>query len=180
MATANSMQNASASLHLPAKLYLVACSHPAHHKECAISQTLSLAPGIMDHEMMRPMAIAACLVLSIAALPASAQETTGSTTATPAAVTPADPTAVTSIQGNPESGRMLTYTCRGCHGVDGYRNAYPNYQVPMLAGQSARYLMNSLNDYRTGARSHPTMEAQAQSFSDQDVADIAAFLSNVK
>lgn len=130
--------------------------------------------------MMRPMAIAACLVLSIAALPASAQETTGSTPATPAVVMPADTAAVTSAPGDPESGRMLTYTCRGCHGVEGYRNAYPNYQVPLIGGQSATYLVIALNAYRSGARSHPTMQAQAQSFSEQDIADIAAFLSNVK
>lgn len=126
--------------------------------------------------MMRPMAIAACIVLSIAALPASAQETTGSTTAAPAGVS----AAVTSVQGDPERGRMLTYTCQGCHGVEGYRNAYPNYQVPLIGGQSANYLVSALNDYRSGARSHPTMQAQAQSFSEQDIADIAAFLSNVK
>lgn len=144
------------------------------------TRTLSLAPGIMDYDMMRPMAIAACLVLSLAALSASAQETTGSTTAAPAVVAPAGPAAMTSVQGDPESGRLLTYTCRGCHGVEGYRNAYPNFQVPLIGGQSAIYLANALNEYRSGARIHPTMQAQAQSFSEQDIADIAAFLSNVK
>ncbi|MDQ3288299.1 MAG: cytochrome c [Pseudomonadota bacterium] len=133
---------------------------------------------------MRPMAIAACLVLGFAALTACAQETTGSTTAAPAAaaavVTPTDTSAVTSVQGDIERGRLLTYTCRGCHGVEGYRNAYPSYEVPMIGGQSASYLVNSLSDYRSGARKHPTMQAQAQSFSEQDIADIAAFLSNVK
>lgn len=132
--------------------------------------------------MMRPLAIAACLVLGFAALTACAQETTGSTTAAPAttAVTPAATTEVTGVQGDFERGRLLTYTCRGCHGVEGYTNAYPNYQVPMIGGQSASYLVNSLNGYRSGARKHPTMQAQAQSFSEQDIADIAAFLSNVK
>ena len=35
-------------------------------------------------------------------------------------------------------------------------------------------------EYKKGARKHPTMQAQAQSFSDQDIADIAAFLSSAK
>ena len=39
--------------------------------------------------------------------------------------------------------------------------------------------MNALTEYRNGTRKHPTMEVQAQSFSDQDIADIAAFLSGL-
>ncbi len=142
--------------------------------------------------MMRPTAIAACLVLCFAAIAACAQETTGSTTAAPAAtaataptastaaVTPAAAPAAAVAEGDVQRGRVLTYTCRGCHGVEGYTNAYPEYQVPMIGGQSASYLVSSLSDYRSGARKHPTMQAQAQSFSEQDIADIAAFLSNVK
>ncbi|MFN3311760.1 MAG: c-type cytochrome, partial [Thermomonas sp.] len=39
---------------------------------------------------------------------------------------------------------------------------------------------NALNEYRNGNRKHPTMQAQAQSFSEQDIADIAAYLSSLK
>jgi len=130
--------------------------------------------------MMRPLTIAACFALGLAALPALAQDTAGSTTSTPEAVTTTATAAVTSGEGNAERGRALTYTCQGCHGVEGYKNAYPNYSVPKIGGQSLPYLVNALNDYRSGARKHPTMQAQAQGFSEQDVADIAAFLSNLK
>jgi len=82
--------------------------------------------------------------------------------------------------GDPARGQQLAYTCQGCHGVTGYRNAYPNYRVPLIGGQSATYLMNALNGYRAGTRSHPTMQAQARSFSDQDIADLTAFLSGVR
>lgn len=82
--------------------------------------------------------------------------------------------------GNAKNGRQLAYTCSGCHGIPGYRNAYPNYHVPRIGGQSTQYLINALGGYRAGARKHPTMQAQAQGFSDQDIADIAAFLSTVK
>ena len=34
--------------------------------------------------------------------------------------------------GNAEAGRELGYTCLGCHGIEGYRNAYPSYRVPKL------------------------------------------------
>ena len=70
--------------------------------------------------------------------------------------------------------------CQGCHGVTGYKNAYPNYHVPRIGGQSAQYLSNALHEYRQGKRKHPTMQAQAESFSEQDIADIAAYLSSVK
>jgi cytochrome c553 len=98
--------------------------------------------------------------------------------AAPAA--PAPTAAAPAPTGNPENGRALTYTCQGCHGITGYKNAYPNYHVPRIGGQSAPYLVNALTEYKKGTRKHPTMQAQSQSFSDQDIADIAAFLSGLK
>lgn len=77
--------------------------------------------------------------------------------------------------GDAESGEKLAYTCMGCHGIDGYRNAYPSYRVPRLGGQRAESLVDALNAYRDGARPHPTMQAQGGSLSDQDIEDIAAY-----
>lgn len=84
------------------------------------------------------------------------------------------------VTGDAARGKPLTYTCQGCHGITGYKNAYPNYHVPRIGGQSAQFLRNALMEYRSGARKHPTMQAQAQSFSEQDIADIAAYLSGVE
>ena len=64
--------------------------------------------------------------------------------------------------------------------MTGYKNAYPSYHVPKLGGQSETYLNNALKEYRGGKRKHPTMQAQAESFSEQDIADIAAYLSSIK
>lgn len=80
-------------------------------------------------------------------------------------------------QGDPEAGRAKAYTCTGCHGITGYRNVYPHYHVPKIAGQNYEYLMIALTAYRNGTRHHPTMQAQAQGYSEQDLRDIAAFLS---
>ena len=110
---------------------------------------------------MRPTMIAACLALALP-LAATAQ------TAPPAEGKSND------------KGAELTYTCQGCHGVVGYKNAYPNYHVPKIGGQSETYLRNALTEYGTGKRKHPTMQAQAESFSQQDIADIAAYLSSLK
>ncbi|MEM8546586.1 MAG: cytochrome c [Pseudomonadota bacterium] len=81
-------------------------------------------------------------------------------------------------EGDPESGKKLSYTCLGCHGIDGYRNPYPSYRVPMLGGQHEDYIVIALKAYRSGERSHATMKAQAGSLSDQDIADIAAYFAS--
>jgi cytochrome c553 len=82
-------------------------------------------------------------------------------------------------QGNAERGAKLAYTCQGCHGIEGYRNAYPSYRVPKLGGQKAAYLVAALQGYRDGSREHPTMQAQASSMSDEDMQDLAAYFSSV-
>lgn len=79
--------------------------------------------------------------------------------------------------GNAENGQKLAFTCSGCHGIAEYRNAYPSYHVPKIAGQNEGYLLNSLKAYKNGDRQHPTMRAQASSFSDQDIADLAAYFA---
>lgn len=81
--------------------------------------------------------------------------------------------------GNPEEGAKIGYTCLGCHGIEGYRNMYPSFRVPKLGGQKAAYIEVALKGYRSGTRSHPTMIAQAESMSDQEIADVAAYLATL-
>jgi cytochrome c553 len=81
--------------------------------------------------------------------------------------------------GDKANGRTLVYTCNGCHGVPGTNNAYPQYPVPKIAGQNEQYLISALHEYKSGDRTHPTMMAQAQSLSDQEIQDIAAYLSSI-
>ena len=82
-------------------------------------------------------------------------------------------------KGDPKAGRALIYTCGGCHGVTGYENAYPNYHVPRIAGQNYDYLVAALTEYKKGERSHPTMRAQGESLSEQDIVNIASYLSSL-
>jgi|SRR5690242_7229322 len=79
--------------------------------------------------------------------------------------------------GNAQRGATLASTCLGCHGIEGYRNAYPDYAVPRLSGQHAEYLAFALKEYRNDSRQYPTMRLQALSLSDQDIADVAAYLA---
>lgn len=82
--------------------------------------------------------------------------------------------------GNPAEGEKKFYTCFGCHGIEDYKNAYPDYSVPKLRHQNAAYLIAALQEYRAGERPHATMHAQASSLSDQDIEDIAAYLQGVE
>ena len=72
-------------------------------------------------------------------------------------------------------GAMLSNTCMGCHGIPGYRNAYPSFRVPKLGGQHPEYVVIALQGYKNQTRPHKTMHAQAVSLTDQDMQDIAAF-----
>jgi cytochrome c553 len=81
--------------------------------------------------------------------------------------------------GDAVAGKEIGYTCLGCHGIEGYRNAYPSYRVPKLGGQMAGYIEVALKGYRDGTRQHPTMSAQAMSLSDTEIADVAAYLASI-
>jgi len=86
---------------------------------------------------------------------------------------------VCSVQaaGDAEHGKVLGYTCLGCHGIDNYKNVYPTYNVPELNGQHPEYLMAALKEYRSKERSHATMAAQGGSLSDDQIADVATYLA---
>ena len=81
--------------------------------------------------------------------------------------------------GDAQRGKQIGYTCLGCHGIEDYKNVYPTYSVPKLVGQHPEYLVAALKAYRGKQRSHGTMYAQASSLSDQDMEDVAAYLSQL-
>ncbi len=80
--------------------------------------------------------------------------------------------------GDAQAGKIKADTCMGCHGIVNYANVYPSYRVPMLGGQHPEYIVAALKAYKSGERSHKTMHAQAAQMSEQDMADVAAFLSS--
>ncbi|ALK98897.1 cytochrome C [Massilia sp. WF1] len=74
------------------------------------------------------------------------------------------------------------YNCASCHGVDYKSPIDPSY--PKLAGQHADYLVHALTSYQRGnkgisGRNNPIMAGMAQPLSDQDKADIAAYLQSL-
>ena len=81
--------------------------------------------------------------------------------------------------GNAAAAKSKISMCTGCHGIPGYKTVYPYmYQVPMITGQQAVYIVNALQAYKSGARSHPSMRGIAQSLTEQDMADLAAYYSS--
>jgi cytochrome c553 len=83
------------------------------------------------------------------------------------------------VVGNAKAAQGKVAMCIGCHGIPGYRTAYPEvYQVPMLGGQNAAYIDNALHAYKKGDRHFETMHAIATTLTDQDIADIAAYYAS--
>jgi cytochrome c553 len=82
------------------------------------------------------------------------------------------------LKGDAKAGETKNAMCIGCHGIKGYQASFPEvYKVPMISGQSAKYIVSALHAYKKGDRKHPTMRGIAESLSDQDMADLAAYYS---
>ena len=80
------------------------------------------------------------------------------------------------VKGDAKAAEQKIAMCIGCHGIKGYQASFPEvYKVPMISGQNAKYIVNALNAYKKGERKHPTMRGIAESLSDQDMADVAAY-----
>lgn len=81
--------------------------------------------------------------------------------------------------GDAAAGKNKTAMCAGCHGIAGFRTAYPEtYHVPKLGGQNPGYIVSALKAYKAGDRNHATMKAIASSLTEQDMADLAAYYAD--
>jgi len=79
-------------------------------------------------------------------------------------------------KGDAQAGEKKNAMCIGCHGIQGYQASFPEvYRVPAISGQNAKFIASALNAYKKGERKHPSMRGIAESLSDQDIADLAAY-----
>lgn len=78
----------------------------------------------------------------------------------------------TATQADVTAGREKAQPCAACHGQTGVS---PSGMFPNLAGQKASYLVKQLEEIRDGGREVPQMTGQLDSFSDQDIRNVAAF-----
>ena len=82
-------------------------------------------------------------------------------------------------KGDAVAGKQKTQMCQGCHGIEGWRTAFPEvFHVPRIGGQHEAYLVSALKAYKSGDRNHPTMRAIAGGLSDKDMQDLAAFYAS--
>ena len=80
-----------------------------------------------------------------------------------------------------EKKEVNTAMCTGCHGIPGYKTAFPEvYHVPKIAGQQAAYIEAALKAYRAGQRAHPSMRGIAGSLSDEEIAAYAKYYGEAK
>ncbi len=83
------------------------------------------------------------------------------------------------VKGDPTAGEKKISMCIGCHGILGYHAGFPEvHRVPKISGQGAKYIATALHAYKKGERKHPSMRGIADTLTDQDIADLAAYYSS--
>ncbi len=71
----------------------------------------------------------------------------------------------------------FTAVCAACHGADGNSGTPAN---PKLSQQHAAYLVKQLQEFKSGKRANPVMSGFAATLSDDDMKNIAAWVSAKK
>jgi cytochrome c553 len=79
--------------------------------------------------------------------------------------------------GDAGAGAQKSKPCAACHGAD--FSTPVSADIPLLAGQHEDYLARALSDYKSGVRKNPVMGGQAGALSEQDIVDIAAYVSSL-
>ncbi len=87
-------------------------------------------------------------------------------------------TAAPDPQRAPRGARLFRQHCVACHGPD----AHGTRDYARLAGQRREYLINTLTAFRDGTtrRRSNIMTAQVKGLTDDDIADLAAYLSTLR
>ena len=85
--------------------------------------------------------------------------------------------AATPTSADVAAGKVLAeQQCKACHGMDGHGVA-PG--IPNLAGQSYRYLVAALDEYRHGQRIHAAVKIMAENLSEAGERAVVAYLSSL-
>lgn len=88
--------------------------------------------------------------------------------------------AVSTAVSTVEAGHQKSQVCATCHNQDG-NSTVPAW--PKIAGQSEKYLIEQLKEYRKGDkgnRFNPVMYNLVTNLSDQDIEDLATFFASQK
>ncbi|BDU39936.1 c-type cytochrome [Vibrio nigripulchritudo] len=83
-----------------------------------------------------------------------------------------------SFAGDPEMGKLKSSSCVFCHGT----NSDAETTYPSLLGKDAQALIDAMEEYKNGDRKGAMadmMRAQLQHLDSNDIADIAAFYTEL-
>ena len=83
------------------------------------------------------------------------------------------------IAGDPAEGEAA-FTAKGCTGCHGAGGVSANPAYPSLNGKGAEFIETQLKAFKSGERQNPSMSPMAAMLSDQEVADVAAYLGAQK
>jgi cytochrome c553 len=78
--------------------------------------------------------------------------------------------------GDAAAGKAKAGSCAMCHGPAGQGTAMGT----KLAGEDQARFVQAINDYKSGKRSNAMMKSAAQSLSDADIANLAAYYATLK
>jgi len=122
-------------------------------------------------------ALSASVVTAQDSQPKTAAPAAAATAATPASAAPlvAPAVAEAAKPGDATAGQAKAAACGACHGMDGNSS---DAQYPKLAGQSERYIVRQLTDFKAGKRQNPIMLGMATPLSTQDMHDVAAYFAS--
>ncbi len=135
-------------------------------------------PAVLGSAIALVFALSASVVTAQDAQPKTAAPAAAATAATPASTTPAAAPAVAEAAvkpGDATAGQAKAAACGACHGMDGNSS---DAQYPKLAGQSERYIVRQLTDFKAGKRQNPIMLGMATPLSTQDMHDVAAYFAS--
>lgn len=80
--------------------------------------------------------------------------------------------------GDAARGKTLYSSCIQCHGENGRGN--PAEEAPMIAGQYDWYIVSSIEQFKAGVeRKNPKMLPYIKDLSEQDIQDLAAYISSM-
>lgn len=71
------------------------------------------------------------------------------------------------------SARSWAATCTGCHGTNGQSAG----GIPSVAGLDKVYIVNVMQEYKTGKRAATVMHQHAKGYTDEQIDRIAAFFA---
>src|SRR5712691_12513127 len=72
---------------------------------------------------------------------------------------------------DPNLGRNLSAACANCHGTNGMSQQ----GMPNLAGQQRTYLVQQMQDFKTGKRPATIMHQLAKGYTDEQIEALAAY-----